>query len=806
MRKILLLILLIVQAFLLDAQVVALKNQVEGNGITLSSAEGAPGDVVEFELSVKNMEAFVAFQTEIPLGDNLSYVENSAVLYRKADHELVASVVNGVLKIYAFSLSNSEFQDNDGKIASFQLKFGTNPGIFTLSNTKSKIVNVMGEELPLSTVDGIVSIVTPKAEITTPQLDYGHNPIRKTYTKTLTVKNVGNATLTITELLFSDASLSCPSFTEREVYAGNSTSFSIEYAPVMPGKVTYEITVVSNASNGNIKPTVTADPYSVNELRLDQISGYCDSVIDYNVRINNMDEMCGFQFYVKMPAALQYQTGSMELSSRKTDHIGTASMRNDTLVVMAYSPSNAAFSDNDGVIATLKIKIKGNNGYHYLYPKNFIIANAAAENVLSASYNGYVNVRSPKISVSSTHEFAASSLTETTAENFSIKNNGNAPLRIDSVQFTRDYLFTTTEFPLVINDYSSSNINVSCSKNTEGDFSGVMRIYSNDASNGLLLVNISGNRYEPNELQLDHEVITSLDYLDVVVNLNNYSELTALQADFTFQSEYYTLSNSDVTLTERCSGYSKTAVAVNENSFKILVFSMSNEIIKGNDGAVLKIRLTRKEGATNETATVSISNVVLSDIKGNNKNSGAGMSKTIELMSTHSIELKQGWNWYSTFIDMNGEDGFEFLKTSLGNNAKIIKSQTEFTLYYADQGIWDGSLNSYDNKVFYMINMLNPMTLEMQGVLTDRSNYEIIINPGWNWINYSNNEGRTINEVNFGFTPTEGDLIKSQTEFAKYYEGYGWDGSLEFLESGGAYMYYSNDEENNIMSFKNNKN
>ena len=102
------------------------------NGITLSSAEGAPGDVVEFELSVKNMEAFVAFQTEIPLGDNLSYVENSAVLYRNADHELVASVVNGVLKIYAFSLSNSEFQDNDGKIASFQLKFGTNPGIFLL--------------------------------------------------------------------------------------------------------------------------------------------------------------------------------------------------------------------------------------------------------------------------------------------------------------------------------------------------------------------------------------------------------------------------------------------------------------------------------------------------------------------------------------------------------------------------------------------------------------------------------------------------------------------------------------------------
>jgi hypothetical protein len=373
------------------------------------------------------------------------------------------------------------------------------------------------------------------------------------------------------------------------------------------------------------------------------------------------------------------------------------------------------------------------------------------------------------------------------------------------VKFNNSSFFSTTEFPLVINDYSSSSINISCNKNTEGDFSGVMRIYSNDGTNGLMMVQLKANRYEPNELQLDNETVSSLEYLDVILNLNNYSELTAIQADFTFQSEYYTLSNSDVSLMERCFGFSKTAVAVNDNTFKILLFSMSNEIIKGNEGPVLKIRLRRKADATNETATVSMNNVVLSDVKGNNKNSGSIVSKDIELLSNHSIELKQGWNWYSTYIDINGEDGFSVLKDMLGNNAKIIKSQTEFALYYEEQAIWDGSLKSYDNKVFYMINMLNPLILEMQGVMTDMSNYEIIIKPGWNWINYSNNEEKNLNEVDFGFTPTDGDLIKSQTEFAKYYEGFGWDGSMNVMKSGGAYMYYSNDTENNIMSFINDK-
>jgi hypothetical protein len=197
--------------------------------------------------------------------------------------------VNGTLKIYAYSLSNSEFLGNDGKIATFQLELGKDPGIFNLTNTKAKMVNVNGEELTLSTVDGIVCIVTPKAEISTPNINYGHIPIRSSYTRSLTVKNTGNAALTIKEILFSDETLSCPSFTEKIVDAGSSTSFSIVYNPIEAGAVSFTVTVVSNAGNGNQKATITADPYSVNELHLDKVSAYCDSVINYNIKINNMD-------------------------------------------------------------------------------------------------------------------------------------------------------------------------------------------------------------------------------------------------------------------------------------------------------------------------------------------------------------------------------------------------------------------------------------------------------------------------------------------------------------------------------------
>ena len=793
MKKILLIIILF-SAFC--------SHLIAQNIMSLSSAEGGPQDIVEIELSVANTDSFIAFQTEIPLGDNLSYVQNSAVLYRSEDHQLIASEVNGVLKIYSYSFSNSTFSGNEGKIASFQLKLGNEPGNFILENTKAKLVDANAEELPLSTSNGNIKVITPKAQIITTELNYGHIPIRSTYTRSLTVKNIGNAPMTISGLVFSDESLSCPSFTEKVVSSGNSTSYTIQYAPQIAGAVTYDVTVVSDASNGNQKAKVIADPYSVNELHLDYTSGYCDSVIDFNIKINNMDEISGFQFCVKMPSALQYQAGSFELSSRKTDHLGFASMRNDTLVVGAYSLTNSSFAGNDGVIASLKIKIKGNSGYHYLYPKNVIIANASAENVVSDYYSGYVSVRAPKISASSTHELVPSSVTKIIGSEYGIYNNGNAPLRIDSVKFNDDYLFSTTEFPLVINDYQSGTINVSCNKDVEGEIKSTMRIYSNDPTTGLLVVKVLGSRYEPNELQIDNDDVTSIKYLDILVNLDNYSELTAIQADFSFPNKYYTLSGSDVKLTERCSGFSKTAVAVNDSTFKILLFSMSNDIIAGNEGAVLKIRLVRKDDAQNESATVSLKNIVLCDVKGNNKNSGGDKIKAIKLSSMHSKEMKEGWNWYSTYIDIEGEEGLNKVQQALGGNAKQIKSHTEFATYYEDVQLWDGSLKSIDNNSLYMIKISTPCTMTISGALTDLSEFSYVLRPGWNWLSYPVATEMSLNDIDLGFTPKDGDFIKSQTQFARYYEEYGcWDGSLTVLKPGEGYKYKNTDSSEKVLSY-----
>ena len=745
------------------------------NIMTLSLGEGRPQDVVEIELSVTNTDEFIAFQTEIPLGENLAYVDNSATLYRSDDHELVATVVNGTLKIYSYSLSLSSYSGNDGKIVSFQLRLGNEPGNVILTNTKAKLSDATGKELPLTTASGSVEIKAPKLEVTTPNIDYGHIPIRSSYNKTITVRNIGNESLTISDLLFSDETLSCPSFAEKVVAAGNSTSFTIVYSPMSAGVVKHKITVVSDASNGNQSINVTADPYSVNELHLAKTSAFCDSIIDISISVNNMDALTGFQLCIKMPEALQYQNNSFELTERKDDHVAFASMRNDTLVMLAYSPSNSFFADNDGVIANFKVKVKGNSGTYYMYPQNTILTNKEAQNVLSSANHGYVTVKSPKINVNTTHEFAATSVTETASELLEIRNNGNAPLRIDSVKFTNEYLSTSTEFPLVINNYQSEYINVICNKNTEGTIQGTMRIYSNDPTNGLVLVKLSGNRYEPNRLVINYDEITDARYLDVFVALDNYSGVTAIQADFSYPKEYYTTSNKNITLTERCSDFTKTAVAVNDSTFKVLIFSMSNEVISGNEGNILKIRLTRKEGADNQTATVSLKNIILSDVKGNDKNSSGNQMKSINLMSNVSVNCNPsnsgavtGTGSYhkGTEVTLTATPNVGYRFVNWTENNTVVSSDLQYLFVVTE------NINLVANFTLIDYDVTTSVNIENSGSVTGAGNYlhgdevtlTAIPNVGYRFVNWTENDIVVSSALEYLFTITsERNLVANFT-------------------------------------------
>lgn len=77
----------------------------------------------------------------------------------------------------------------------------------------------------------------------------------------------------------------------------------------------------------------------------------------------------------------------------------------------------------------------------------------------------------------------------------------------------------------------------------------------------------------------------------------------------------------------------------------------------------------------------------------------------------------------------------------------------------------------------------------------------ITLNPGWNWISYSNATVMGIDDALGDFTPAEGDIIKSQSVSAFYRNGQ-WRGSLTQFNPGKGYCYYSMRTEETSFVFE----
>ena len=71
-------------------------------------------------------------------------------------------------------------------------------------------------------------------------------------------------------------------------------------------------------------------------------------------------------------------------------------------------------------------------------------------------------------------------------------------------------------------------------------------------------------------------------------------------------------------------------------------------------------------------------------------------------------------------------------------------------------------------------------------------NIPITLDQGWTWIGYPRSEPMSIQEALSGFTPCNGDKIKSKTSVSTYNNGR-WRGNLMTLDPGKGYHYYSAD-------------
>ena len=172
------------------------------NNIALSSVQGAAGTEVTISVTMTNSDAVSALQLSIPLGDNLTFVENSQKAGDRLNgHTLSAGVNNGVLNVMVYSASMATITGNEGEICSFKLLLGNTPGTISLTPSKTSVSDADGNSLAISVSNGTVDIRGAKIKINNSTLDFSRVAINGSSQRTVWVDNVGNEALTITDIL-----------------------------------------------------------------------------------------------------------------------------------------------------------------------------------------------------------------------------------------------------------------------------------------------------------------------------------------------------------------------------------------------------------------------------------------------------------------------------------------------------------------------------------------------------------------------------------------------------------------------------
>ena len=168
---------------------------------------------------------------------------------------------------------------------------------------------------------------------------------------------------------------------------------------------------------------------------------------------------------------------------------------------------------------------------------------------------------------------------------------------------------------------------------------------------------------------------------------------------------------------------------------------------------------------------------------------------------TQILTLSSGWNWISTYIDLNVVNGIAMLEEALGDYGVTIQTYNESADYFGD-GEWSG-LEDYvwTNAEMVMVEVSEDCTITLSGPAVAPSTVEIEIHPGWNWIGFPVATETAIGVAMAGFEAEEEDAIQSNVDGTSDYLDE-WVGDVLTLVPGQGYMYYSNSDEPKTLVFQ----
>lgn len=682
-----LLLILIFCAFSINAQ----------NTMWVDTVSSGPNTTIEFKIYTANAQPFTAFQVDIQLPASLLFKSGTVVLnpVRQVDHVITATLLaNNKLRIIAYSASRKNFIGSSGSLASFKCTTKTIPGSYPLMLSNALLSDSANQNILTGTGDGLFILTAPDISVNPSTIDFGSLPLGEISERNVTVTNNGNLPLNLTKISSFLSEIKFTDSNQTTIPAYQSINKIVRFTPVIKGQKSGLLQIKNNDPDDSIKTiSVTGFAYAVNEIHIGNISGHSGFEAELEVTINNMEQFSAFEFTLNLPSALTYKNNSAQLL-RKTNHVVNADiLSNNRLKVIAYSPDNSFFTGNNGTILSLKFMVEGQGGYYSIPITGALISDAVGQNIISASYQGSIQIAAPSIYYSnSSINFGSVSKFDTAAVLFNVANNGNDTLKITSSSITNTNFWLNDNSPINIPPWSSTNLEVKFHNQVKGNYSAVMKLYHNDVPNNPSSINLSATVYNPNIISAVSVTGVRGDTILFPFKINNSEPFTAFQFDITIPDSIEIISGS-LLLSGRASvSHSITSSFISSTKLRVLAYSLNQSLFSGDSGTVCSFRavLNKNYGEYPLTLTnglignINNQNIISSTINGtltilpSSKVSGYFYydNTNSTRLNNVSVYLKQNNLIFdSSLTDNNGIYGFENLPdgnyTISANSSKI---------------------------------------------------------------------------------------------------------------------------------------
>ena len=586
------------------------------NSINISSDPVSVDEDFSIGIAFSNADDISAFQFDLQFDNNAMQLRSGHSLTNRVGNHTISTNVIGdnIIRVVVISSTNETINPGTGTVVNLNFTSNNEPGNFDMIFSNVVFSDSGGSQISISPNDNQVTILGPKFKLLTTNIDFGRVSRSSNQSRTIQILNEGNETLTILSQNLSSP-LSISETFPINIPAGVNFSITLTLdtteSQVISDQTLFETNDVDE-SRGLQELSVEADIYSVNEIYVGNNSGNLGSNILIPVSINNMDSFTSFQLDITIPSGVEYVQNSVALSGREEDHsISAAVINPNTLRVISYSPNNLNFNSTSGEVFSFSLLPVSNSGYHPLDISNSIISNLDLGDVISDVYSGYITINAPLLNVNSTLDFGRVPLSISTDKNISIANIGDSNLIINQIVYESSLLSGSLEAPLTLANGQDTEMVVTFTPESVGQFSSSILINHNSAENQNT-IQVTADVFSPNYLYIeDKSVNRDNDYI-INLGISNNDEIRAIQFDinipdgfvFDYQNVQGLNSLNDFTISNSDLG---------NGNYRFVIYNLGSTIIPSGSNLLLDLPIYVNSSIPLGDYNFEISNITLSD-------------------------------------------------------------------------------------------------------------------------------------------------------------------------------------------------